>query len=64
MRASDLPSPGVLSNSQTLRHAAAHAISRAQINAAQSPDSDTAAELLIFFNACAAACSELIDNGE
>lgn len=61
MRASDLPSPGVLSNGQTLRHAAAHAISRAEINAARSPDSETAAELLIFFNACAAACAAIVD---
>lgn len=61
MLASDLPSPGVLSNSQQLRHAAAHAISRAQINADQSPDSDTAAELFVFFTACAAACTEVID---
>lgn len=60
MRVADLPSPGILSNSQTLRHAAAHAISRAEINAAQSPDSDTAAQLLIFFNACAAACTAII----
>lgn len=61
MRATELPSPGLLSNSQTLRHVAAHAISRAQINADLSPDSDTAAELLVFFNACAAACSALIE---
>lgn len=61
MRASELPTPGILSNGQTLRHAAAHAISRAQINADRSPDSDTAAQLLVFFNACAAACSELLE---
>ena len=61
MKASTLPSPGVLSNGQTLRHAAAHAISRAEINASRSPDSETAAELLIFFNACAAACAAVVD---
>lgn len=61
MRASELPSPGVLSNGQTLRHAAAHAISRAEINVQRSPDSDTAAQLLIFFNACAAACQEIVE---
>lgn len=64
MRASELPSPGQLSNSQTLRHAAAHAISRAEINADLSPDSDTAAQLLIFFNACAAACAALVGGDE
>lgn len=63
MRASDLPTPGVLSNGQTLRHAAAHAISRAEINAANSPDSDTAAQLIVFFNACSAACASLLEEG-
>lgn len=62
MLASNLPSPGVLSNGQTLRHASAHAISRAEINAGNSPDSDTAAQLLIFFNACAAACSAVMED--
>lgn len=61
MRASELPSPGILSNGQTLRHAAAHAISRAEINHDRSPDADTAVQLLAFFNACAAACAALID---
>lgn len=64
MRASDLPSPGLLSNSQTLRHAAAHAISRADINAQRSPTSDTATNLFTFFTACAAACTAIIDEME
>lgn len=61
MRASDLPTPGLLSNGQTLRHTAAHAISRAQINSDRSPDSDTAVQLLEFFSACATRCGELLD---
>lgn len=48
MRASDLLSPGLLANGQALRHAAAHAISRAQINADRGSLS-TAADLLSFF---------------
>ena len=48
MRASDLLSPGLLANGQTLRHAAAHAISRAQINADRGSLS-TAADLMAFF---------------
>lgn len=48
MRASDLLSPGILSNGQTLRHQAAHAISRAEINAANG-NVDTAERLLLFF---------------
>lgn len=48
MRASDLLSPGLLANGQTLRHAAAHAISRAQINAARGSLSTTA-DLMAFF---------------
>lgn len=62
MIASNLPSPGILNNSQALRHEAAHAISRAEINAQLSPDSDTAADLLVFFNACAAACTAIIED--
>lgn len=59
MRASDLPSPGVLSNSQNLRHTAAHAISRAEINAGLGT-LGTAAQLSAFFAACKAAVDELL----
>ena len=45
MRASDLPTPGILSNGQTLRHQTAIAISRAEINADRSATSDTAENL-------------------
>lgn len=48
MRASELLSPGTLSNAQRLRHTVAHAISRAQINA-DLGNTDTAARLLTFF---------------
>ena len=62
MRASDLPTPGILSNGQSLRHAAAHAISRAQINGEHSPD--TALALKQFFEACAAAVAYMVEQPE
>lgn len=61
MRASDLPSPGILSIGQTLRHAVAHAISRAQINSHLIPDSPTARDLRYFFNSCGNACRTVLD---
>lgn len=57
MRASDLPSPGALSNGQTLRHEAAHAISRAQINRDLYYESTTGPILAGFFMACAFAAN-------
>lgn len=60
MLASNLPTPGVLSNSQRLRHEAAHAISRVEINAQQSGEG-SAETLATFFTACAAACVTAVE---
>ncbi len=63
MRASTLPSPGNLANSQRLRHEAAHAISIAEVVASKTPGGKTtsASALSTFFTACASALSTLID---
>lgn len=63
MRASDLPTPGILSNGQTLRHETAHAISRAEINADRSVTSDTAEQLRLFFEDCARKANDIIATG-
>lgn len=60
MRATDLPSPGILASGQTLRHTVTHAISRAQINLSRNPESDTPDDLLAFFEDCAIKCNEII----
>jgi len=62
MRASDLPTPGILSNGQTLRHQTAIAISRAEINADRSETSDTAENLRLFFEDCARHCQTILDD--
>lgn len=59
MRASDLLSPGVLSNGQTLRHESAHAISRGEINIGRN-NPDTLAELATYFADAAAKCTAVI----
>lgn len=66
MRVTDLPSPGILSNGQTLRHQTAHAISRAEINLQRSENSDTAENLRLFFEDCAQRLQDLlvIEGGE
>lgn len=64
MRPSDLPTPGVLSNGQALRHLCASAISRAEINHQLSEDGQTAEALLDFFDAAADACADLIPDSE
>ncbi|QPB11251.1 hypothetical protein [Providencia phage PSTNGR1] len=64
MRASDLPTPGILSNGQTLRHETAHAISRAEINADRSETSDTAEQLRLFFEDCALICQTIIEQAQ
>lgn len=60
MRVENLPTPGVLSNGQSLRHLCASAISRAEINEQLTNDGQTAEDLLAFFDAAAAACADLI----
>lgn len=52
----NLPSPGFLSNSTTLRREACSAISKAEIQLDLSPESAISEELREFFLACAAAC--------
>jgi hypothetical protein len=59
MRASDLLSPGILSNGQTLRHESAHAISRGEINIGRN-NPDTLAALATYFADAAARCSATI----
>lgn len=59
MRASDLLSPGILSNGQTLRHETAHAISRGEINIGRN-NADTLAALATYFADAAAKCSATI----
>lgn len=63
MRASTLPSPGRLANSQRLRHEAAHAISTAEVVAGKTVGGKTtsAAELATFFTACATALVDIKD---
>ncbi len=63
MRASTLPSPGNLANSQRLRHEAAHAISTAEVVASKTPGgkTDSAAKLATFFTACATALDAIKD---
>lgn len=64
MIASELPSPGLLANGQTLRHQTAHAISRAEINLDRSPTSDTAERLRLFFEDCARKANDIIVSGD
>lgn len=59
MRASDLLSPGILSNSQTLRHETAHAISRGEINMGRGSEG-TLEDLAAFFTNCALLTNEII----
>jgi len=59
MRASNLLTPGVLSNGQTLRHETAHAISRGEINIGRN-NADTLATLATYFADCAAQCTATI----
>jgi hypothetical protein len=59
MRASDLLSPGVLSNGQTLRHETAHAISRGEINIGRN-NADTLTALATYFADAAAKCTATI----
>lgn len=53
MRADQLKSPGILSNGQSLRHQAAHAMSRAEINLSHGAG-ESATVLAAFFTDCAA----------
>lgn len=59
MRASDLLSPGVLSNGQSLRHESAHAISRGEINIGRN-NATTLTALAAYFTDAAARCNEVI----
>lgn len=59
MRASDLLSPGILSNGQTLRHETAHAISRGEINIGRN-NASTLTALAAYFTDAAAHCNEVI----
>ena len=61
MQATNLPTPGTLSNGICLRSEAAKAISSLQIAAARTPGGKAAgaAQLEAFFTACAAACTAL-----
>lgn len=62
MQASQLKSPGALSNGIALRQEAAKAISSLQIVAANSPDGKAAAAaaLAAFFTDCAAKATALV----
>lgn len=59
MRASDLLSPGVLSNGQTLRHESAHAISRGEINIGRN-NATTLSALAAYFTDAALHCNTVI----
>lgn len=59
MRASDLLSPGVLSNGQTLRHESAHAISRGEINIGRN-NAETLTTLAAYFTDAALHCNTVV----
>lgn len=64
MKASNLSSPGAYSNSQTLRHEAAKAISYVEIAASKSASGKTssASTLRTFFSDCVSALASLYDS--